>query len=334
MTAVADLADVVGSRRATAALGVSRASYFRQARKAATTSSGPTSRTPSARALSPAERQDVIDVLHADRFADKAPRAIVTALLEEKRYLCSARTMYRILTDHGEVRERRAQRRHPKRPAPFVTASAPNQVWVWDVTKIRGPKPGTFFYLAVIMDLYSRYIVGWTCQHSESAHVAKALFEETVALRGITPGQLIVHADRGSAMKSTLLADLFDTLGIRKSHSRPRCSNDNPHIESAFKTTKYSPSYPGHFLTIEATREYFRVFFPAHNDGHFHSGIGYLTPATVFTGRAQHVIATKQAALDHAYSAHPERFSAGPPVAPPLPATVQINPDRGVTCNP
>lgn len=331
MNAVAGLAEEVGSRRAADALGVSRASYFRQARRAGVTPSAPASRTPSPRALSPAERQDVINVLHEDRFADKAPRAVVTALLEAKRYLCSARTMYRILAEHDEVRERRAQRCHPKRPAPFVSASAPNQVWVWDVTKIRGPKPGSFFYLAVIMDLYSRYIVGWTCQHSESAHVAKALFEETVALRGITPGQLIVHADRGSAMKSNVLADLFDSLGIRKSHSRPRCSNDNPHMESVFKTTKYSPGYPGHFLTIEATREYFRVCFPAYNDAHYHSGIAYLTPEAVFTGRAHDVIATKQAALDNAYSAHPERFPAGPPAAPRLPATVQINPDRGVT---
>ena len=288
----------------------------------------------SARGLSASEEQHVLDVVHEDRFADRAPRAIVAVLIEEGVYLCSVRTMYRILARHGEVRERRALRRHPKRPAPTVTAARPNDAWVWDITKVRGPVPGSFFYLAVILDLFSRYVIAWTCQNSESAAVATALFEEATSRQQIQPGRLVVHADRGSAMKSKALADLFDELGIRKSHSRPRCSNDNPHMESAFKTVKYGPAYPGHFADIEGARGFFRALFPRYNQHHRHSALAFLTPQTVFEGRAEKAIAAAKVVLEQAYASHPGRFPGGCPKPPRLPLAVVINPDRGVAAIP
>ena len=230
------LAAAVGARRACAALNVSRATYFRRDRPVVRREA--TRRGEAVRGLTAAERQRVLDVLHEERFIDCAPATIVATLLEEGVYLCSVRTMYRILAAHDEVRERRAQRRHPKRPVPKVTATRPNDAWVWDVTKVRGPVKGVFFYLAVILDLFSRYVVAWTCQTTENALIARQLFAEAVAFHSIEPGQLIVHADRGAPMTAKPLAELFDELGIRKSHSRPRCSNDNPHMEAAFKDRK------------------------------------------------------------------------------------------------
>ncbi|MBT9558885.1 MAG: IS3 family transposase [Myxococcales bacterium] len=319
---------MVGTRRAAAAIGTSRASLFRKKRPAVpkTTAERPVH----PKRLTSGERSAIVDVLHSERFADSAPRAIVATLLEEGRYLCAPRTMYRILAEHGELRERRNQRRHPKRAAPTVTATQPNEAWVWDVTKVRGPTKGSFFYLAVIMDLFSRYILAWACENSESAHVATTLFGEATRHYGITPGQLVVHADRGSAMKSKALAELFEQLGIRKSHSRPRCSNDNPHMESAFKTYKYAPAYPGRFADIGEAKDYARAAFPMYNTHHRHSSLAFLTPETVFTGKANDIIARKQATLDRAYESNPGRFPKGRPIAPALPARVVINPDRGV----
>lgn len=268
----------------------------------------------------------MLDVLRAPRFVDRAPRAIVATLLEEGRYLCSASTMYRLLRKHREVHERRNQRRHPNRPAPVVEATAPNQAWVWDVTKLRGPVKGSFFFLAVILDLFSRRVMAWTCQTSESAAVAVALFHEATTRYAIQPHTLVVHADRGAAMTSKDLATLFDGLGVSKSHSRPRCSNDNPHQESFFKTAKYAPGYPGSFATIAAAREYFGDFFPWYNTQHRHAALAFLTPEAVYSGATEDLVAKKQAALDAAYAEHPERFPRGRPLAPRLPDRVSINP--------
>ena len=192
------------------------------------------------------------------------------------------------------------------------------------------PRKGSFFYVAVVMDLFSRYVLAWTCQTSESAAVAVALFDEAMKRYNVKPGSLVVHADRGAAMTSKHLGDLFDELGVRRSHSRPRCSNDNPHQESLFKTTKYAPGYPPRFETIAAAREYFEAFFTGYNAHHRHSSLGFLTPKTVFEGDAFRVVALKQGALDAAFAAHPERFPKGRPLAPALPTTVSINPDHGI----
>ena len=303
-------------------VGVSRATLYRQRRPAPPP---PRPRAPSPRALGPTERQAVLDVLHSPRFVDQSPTEVHATLLEEQTYLCSPRTMYRVLAAAHEVRERRAQARHPAYAAPELVATGPKQVWSWDITKLKGPVPYLYYSLYVILDLFSRYVVGWMVARHENAHLAQRLLAATCAKQGITPHQLTIHADRGAPMRSTLVALLFSDLGITASHSRPRVSNDNPFSEAQFRTVKYRPEFPARFGALEHARGVSRDLFAWYNDAHHHSGLSYLTPADVHYGRAATVLAARHRTRLAAYAAHPERFVHGPPRPETMPTAVWIN---------
>ena len=336
MNAVTELAPVVGVKAACDSLGVARASFYRQRSvlgpnlEGASASADPatqpaTARSTPARALSPAERQAVLDCLHEERFQDRSPAAVQATLLDEGRYLCSIRTMYRLLEQQGESRERRDQLVHPPYQKPELLATAPNQLWSWDITKLLGPLKWTYFYLYVILDVFSRYVTGWMIAHRESAELAEKFLEETIGKHNIPSGQLSLHADRGRVMRSKPVAFLLADLGVTKTHSRPYVSDDNTYSESQFRTMKYRPEFPDRFGSIEGARAFGHLFFPWYNDEHRHSGLGLLTPAMVHFGNAPAVLAQRQAVLDVAYQAHPERFVRQPPKPLPLPSEVWIN---------
>lgn len=248
-------------------------------------------------ALSEEERQGVLDVLHSDRFVDMAPQEVYAALLDEGTYLCSVRTMYRALDNHGEVKERRNQLRHPSYTKPELITEAKNQVWSWDITKLKGPVKWTYFYLYVILDIFSRYVVGWMIAHRELASLAKRLIEQSCEKQGVKSDQLIIHSDRGPSMTSKSVALLLADLGVTKSLSRPHVSNDNPYSESQFKTLKYRPEFPERFGCVQDARSFCQDFFRWYNTEHYHSGIGFLTPEDVHYGRAQQIIKERQACL-------------------------------------
>ena len=346
MTAAEELGQEVGLVAACKALVVSRATLYRRRPSAIPKPQRPpVGRPRSHRALSPAERQKVIDTLDSERFADKAPVEVYATLLDEGEYLCSVRTMYRLLEEHGQVRERRGQLRHPRYARPELLATGPNQLWSWDITKLKGPRKWVYFHLYVILDVYSRYVVGWMVAEREADSLAKRLIAESIGKQELDAAgleRLTLHADRGSSMKSKLVAQLLDDLGVSKTHSRPRVSNDNPFSESHFKTLKYRPGFPDRFGSIEDARSFGRIFFPWYNQEHHHHGIALLTPHQVHYGLADAVLAERQMALDAAYDAHPERFSKKP-VVKPLPPQVWINPPcndeadqslPGATCDP
>ena len=305
-------------------VGLARATLYRRRRPAR--SSTPRPRAPSARALVPAERQAVLDVLHSERFLDQSPAEVQATLLEEQTYLCSTRTMYRVLAEAGEVRERRDQARHPAYAKPELVATAPNQIWSWDITKLKGPIPYLYYSLYVILDLFSRYVVGWMVAAHENAHLAQRLIEATCLKQRIGPHQLTIHADRGAPMRSKLVAELFSDLSIDASHSRPRVSNDNPFSEAQFRTFKYRPEFPDRFGSLEDARATGHHLFAWYNDAHHHSGLSYLTPADVHYGRAPAILEVRHRARLAAYAAHPERFVQGPPRPETLPTAVWINP--------
>ena len=281
--------------------------------------------TPS-RALSPDEQALVRDVLNSERFQDATPRQVYATLLDEGTYLCSWRTMYRILTNHAEVRERRDQLRHPAYTKPELLATGPNQLWSWDITKLKGPVAWTYYYAYVILDVYSRCIVGWMVMERESAQLAEELIAESCAKEGIVPETLTLHADRGSAMTSKTVAMLLADLGVTKTHSRPHVSNDNPYSEAQFKTLKYRPSFPEQFGSLADARGWMRTFVTWYNEEHRHSGIALLTPAMVHGGQAAEVLEARHEVMQLAYAAHPERFVHGKPAMPTLPEAVWINP--------
>jgi putative transposase len=313
----------VGAQQACAALGVSRATFYRRQR-APTQMHAPSVRR-SFRALSESERQAVLDVLHAPRFVDRAPAAVYAQLLDENRYLCSIRTMYRLLDAHHEVRERRNQLRHPEYRKPELLATGPNQVWSWDITKLLGPQKWSYFYLYVILDIFSRYVTGWMLAHRERAELAQRLIRETCAKHDVAADQLTLHIDRGPAMQSQTVAQLLATLGVVKSHSRPHVSNDNPFSESQFKTLKYRPDFPSRFASFDEALAFCREFFPWYNDEHYHSGLGLFTPAMVHFGHAARVLDGRRRTLRAAYEAHPERFVRSVPQPPAPPPAVWIN---------
>ena len=324
------LATRVGVAPACRALEVPRASFYR--RLCPLTASLPQRPTP-ARALSLPERQSVLDQLHAQRFLDQSPREIYATLLDQGRYLCSIRSMYRLLEQHGELRERREQLCHPPYQKPQLLATQPNQVWSWDITKLLGPAKWNFFYLYVILDIFSRYVVGWMVADRESRELARRLIFETCRKQGIVAGQLSLHADRGPAMIAQPVAQLLADLGVTKTHSRPHTANDNPFSESQFKTLKYRPEFPDRFGSLEDARTFCGPFFTWYNTAHHHSALGLLTPATVHYRRAQQVLAHRQQVLTAAYIAHPERFVRHPPRPPQLPAAVWINPPALLPAN-
>ena len=311
-------------------IGVSRASLYRRRRPTpAATPRRP--RAPSPRALVPAERRAVRDTLHSARFVDQSPAEVYATLLEEQTYLCSPRTMYRVLAEADEVRERRDQVRHPAYVKPELIATAPNQVWSWDITKLKGPVPYLYYSLYVILDLFSRYVVGWMVAVKESAHLAERLIEQTCAKQRIQPQQLTMHADRGAPMRSKLVALLFSDLGIAASHARPRVSNDNPFSEAQFRTVKYRPEFPKRFGALEHARAICHDLLAWYNDAHHHSGLSYLTPADVHYGRAPAILDLRHRTRLVAYAAHPERFVSGPPRPETLPTAVWINPPSETT---
>ena len=302
------------------AVGLSRATYYR----GQIPRPEPQPRT-IPRALSAVERGAVLQVLHEPRFVDLSPSEVYATLLDESQYLCSERTMYRVLAANCEVKERRDQARHPHYAAPELLATRPNELWSWDITKLLGPQKWTYFYLYVILDVFSRYVVGWMVAYRESAALAKRLLEETCERQGIGPGELTIHADRGSSMKSKPVAFLLSDLGVTKTHSRPHVSNDNPYSEAEFKTLKYRPDFPERFGAIEDARAHGGDFFRWYNTEHRHSGIGLMTPHDVHHGLAAERLVDRTAVLVKAHAAHPERFVRGLPKHRELPKEVWIN---------
>jgi putative transposase len=324
ITCSEQLAGTVGVSRACQALAVARSSLYRARR---VTEPKPVCEgTVSPRALQSTEKAQVWQVLNSARFADQAPREVYATLIDEGQYLCSWRTMYRILEEYQEVRERRNQLRHPNYIKPELLATQPNQLWSWDITKLLGPTKWTYYYLYNILDVFSRYSVGWLIAERESASLAEELIAATCVRQAIQPGQLTIHADRGSSMSSKPVALLMADLGVTKTHSRPHVSNDNPFSEAQFKTLKYRPDYPERFGCQADARTWAGEFFRWYNYEHHHSAIGLLTPADVHFGRAQTILDQRQQVLQAAYLKNPERFVKGVSVPAQLPAAVWINP--------
>lgn len=321
MTTIAqDLSQVVGVSAACEALNVPRSRlYPRQ-------STAPQSRPRPAHALSAAERAEIRSVLNSAAFMDRAPRQIYATLLDEGTYLCHWRTMYRILQDFDEVRERRQQRKHPVYQKPELLAVRPNEVWSWDITKLRGPAKWSHFALYTVIDIFSRYIVGWMIAERESAELARQLIATAAANQGIQPEQLTLHADNGKPMKAKTLALLLSDLGVEKSHSRPYVSDDNPFSEAHFKTLKYHPTYPDRFGSIQDARAWARPFFDWYNHQHYHTGLNLLTPASVHDGQADDIRQQRQLVLAAAYAQFPQRFVRGQPLVKGAPDAVWINP--------
>ena len=326
---VEELTPLIGTRPACRALGASPATIYRRRRP-------PEPRTPRPRptperALSEPERGRVLEVLHSERFVDISPEETWATLLDEGTYLCSTRTMYRILAaHHGGVRERRDQLTHPPYAKPELLAERPNELWSWDVSKLKGPAKWTYYYLYVILDVFSRYVVGWAVQYRENGQLAKALIEQATEQQKITPKVLTLHADRGAPQRAKPVQFLLADLGVTKTHSRPYTSSDNPYSESNFKTLKYRPEFPDRFDDIEHARAHCRQFFRWYNHEHRHSGIGLMTPAAVHHGQAPAAARRPTPhVLDAAYARNPERFVRKPPAPPELPTAAWINKPEG-----
>jgi putative transposase len=322
MAATQALSTEIGIKPACQAFGLARSGFYRGQHPATT----PAPRPSPPRTLSSEERHAVLETLHSDRFVDQAPATIYATLLDEGRYHCSIRTFYRILEEQAEVNERRNQLRHPVYQKPELLATAPNQVWSWDITKLRGPVTWSSFYLYVILDIFSRYVVGWMLASAESAALAQQLITDTCLKQQIEPGQLTLHADRGSSMTSKPVALLLADLGVTKTHSRPYTSDDNPFSEAQFKTLKYRPEFPERFGSLDEARAFCQRFFPWYNGEHRHAGIGLMPPVAVHEGRAELMRTVRHQVLMTAYAAHPERFVNKPPQPPHLPHAVWINP--------
>ena len=323
MDAVASLSKMVGKKTACEALAVPRATFYRHLDRE--NKGGCHHRPAPPLALSPEERQAVLDVAHEKRFWDATPYQIYATLLDEGRYMASIRTFYRVLSANQEVRERRKQVSRPRYQKPELLATRPNEVWSWDITKLKGPVKWSYFHLYVIIDIFSRYVVGWMVAHRESATLAKRLIVETCEKQRITRKQLTLHADRGSSMKSKLVAHLLADLGVTKTHSRPHVSNDNPYSESQFKTLKYSPGFPERFGSVQDARTFCQGFFNWYNTVHKHSGIGFMTPEQVHYGMAQNIQAQRRAVLESAFKEHAKRFKGKVPKSFPLPEAAWIN---------
>jgi len=325
MNAAQNLSDHVGIKAACEGLQVPRATFYRRLKPKAS-SPKPDSKVSPPLALSPEERQGVVNILHSERFCDKAPHQIYATLLDEGEYHCSIRTMYRILSaEHGCVTERRRQVQRPRYNKPELLATRQNQVWSWDITKLKGPAKWNYFHLYVIIDIYSRYVVGWMVAHSEQTALAKRLIQESCLKQSIQKGQLTIHADRGPSMKSKGVAFLLADLGITKTHNRPHVSNDNPYSESQFKTLKYCPEFPKRFGSIQDARQFCQGFFNWYNREHRHTGIALLTPEQVHYGLADEVQNTRTQVLQSAYKRYPNRFKGKIPKVPQLPEAVWIN---------
>jgi putative transposase len=324
--AITQLAPIVGTAAACRAVGQPRSSWYRHHRRSPAPPRPPRpAPRPQPRALSAAERQQVLEVLHAERFVDQAPASVWATLLDEGVYLASVATMYRLLRERGETGDRRRHATHPPTVKPELLATRPNQCWSWDITKLAGPAKWTWFYLYVILDIYSRYVVGWMVATREAASLAERLLADTIAAQQVQAGQLTIHADRGTSMTSKSVAMLLADLGVTRSHSRPHVSDDNPYSEAQFKTLKHHPTFPDRFGSIQDARAFCQGFFGWYNVEHRHSGIGLLTPTDVHHGRAEQITLARGVVLEGAYAAHPERFVRKPPQPPRLPEAVWIN---------
>lgn len=328
MSVISNAIAEVGIFRACAAIELPRSTWYRWNDARPAVMRHVTVRRIPSNALSTEERQSVLDVLHEPRFVDMPPLEIYETLLREHIYLCSERTMYRILKSNQEVRERRNQARRPVYTKPELIATGANQVWTWDITKLKGPTKGTWFCLYTIMDIFTRYVVGWMLAENESAILAKHLIAETLVKQDIQSGQLTIHADRGASMKSNEVEQLLKDKGVTKSHNRPHTSNDNPFSESQFKTTKYHPGYPERFESVDHACEYLKKFLAWYNNEHHHTGIERLTPSELHHGKAEQVLAATLKVKTDAFNAHPARFNNKPPKAKKLPTAVYINPPK------
>lgn len=320
---VSEITNSADIKAACAAVCMPRSSFYRNGKQERR--SGVIAKRVSPLALSAGENQEVLDTLHSERFIDSSPSEVYATLLDEGKYLCSPRTMYRILGRHNEVRERRQQMKRTHYSKPELLATKPNQLWSWDITKLKGPVTWTYFYLYVILDVFSRYVVGWMVAERELAVLALKLIADTCGKQGIVSGQLTIHADRGSSMKSKPVALLLSDLGVIKSHSRPSVSNDNPYSEAQFKTLKYFPQFPERFGTIEDARFFCRMFFDWYNNKHHHSGIALLTPFHVHYGSADDVLQKRNIVLQQAYEKNQVRFKSKKPKPMALPPAVWIN---------
>ena len=324
-----ELAAKIGVKSACDALVVPRSQVYRERQEPGP--SEPKVRITPEQALSNEERVAVRETLNSERFMDKAPRQVYATLLDEGSYLCHWRTMYRVLAAHDEVRERRHLRRHPAYKKPELLATAPNQVWSWDITALRGPHKWEHYRLYTVLDIFSRYVVGWMIAEEESSDLARQLIDETAQKYGIQPDQLTLHADNGAPMKGKPLSQLLMDLGITKSHSRPHTSDDNPFSEAQFKTMKYHSTYPSCFESIDAARDWARTFFSSYNEHHYHSGLNLLTPASVHFGQAPVIQQQRQEVMTRAFAAHPDRFRHGIPFVKGNPDKVFINPPAAST---
>lgn len=327
LAAVQELAQKIPVSAACEAFGLARSTLYRLRQEP--TAKAPAPRTSAHhRALSGDERSQVLDVLHSQRFQDSPPRQVWATLLDEGEHLCSVSTMYRLLQEQGESQERRDQRTHPAYARPELLATAPNQLWSWDITWLRGPQRLSYYYLYVILDVFSRYAVGWMVAEEESADLAQRLIAESCRKWAIQPNSLTLHSDRGAPMTSKPVAQLLEDLGVGKSHSRPYTSDDNPFSEAQFKTMKYRPDYPDRFQDLDQAHTWAVAFFDWYNNDHHHSSLGLMTPEMVFFGRSAQIIEARSQVLQNAYARHPERFVQGLPQPPHLPAAVWINPPR------
>jgi putative transposase len=323
--AISELMPIIGTTKALEAVGSDRATWYRKHRQSPAPVRPERLVTPQPRALSLIERKEIKRVLDSDEFVDEAPATVYAKLLDQGIYLGSVSTMYRVLHEHDEVRERRRQATHPAHKKPELIAEGPNQIWSWDITKLHGPQKWTYYYLYVIIDIFSRYVVGWMLARAEWADLSKRLINDTVAKQGVPRDQLTLHSDRGSPMVAKQVVHLLADLGVTRSRSRPHVSNDNPYSESQFRTFKYRPDFPDRFGSYEDARGHCGRFFPWYNDDHRHSGIGLHTPGDVHYGRAEAIREQRGAVLLDAYGQHPERFVRQIPTPPALPVVAWIN---------
>lgn len=325
MKAAQELAELVNVKASCDALAVARPSYYRRCRPP-TPKPAAVERPPNPRRYSDAERDAILQVLNSKRFCDKSPEQVEAILAEEGKRIASARTMYRILAALQQVRERRNRRRHFVHHTPRLVAHGPNEVWSWDISRLKGPEKGIWYMLYVALDIYSRFVVGWLLAERENSKIAQHFLRETMRKQGIEPGQLTVHQDRGSPMRAKSTMELLDDLGAGRSYSRPQVSNDNPFSESHFGTIKQRPDLPDRLANIEHGRQVLREIYSWYNYEHHHSGIMMLTPAQVHLSQADQMLAKRHALRMAAYEANPLRFISGPPSRQQLPAEVWINP--------
>jgi len=317
----------VGASAACRSLGIAHSTYYRHKRPVRVRKiTAPQKCRVPGRGLTQSEQERVVSDLNSDRFKDMAPPQVYSTLLDEGVFHCSISTMYRLLRKRGEINERRKQRTHVPAQRPELLATGPNQVWSWDITKLKGPRRWMYFHLFVVIDVFSRFVVGWCISKKSNALIAEAMLQDAIVREKVKPGELTIHADNGGEMTSITVAELLTDLGVVKSHSRPHTSNDNPYSESHFKTMKYRPEIPARFESEEQARLIFRKLFHWYNQVHRHSGLALLTPATVHAGKAQEVTRARAGVLSAAYSAHPERFVNKPPVPAAPPTEVWINP--------